>query len=82
MPSPDWIRWMYLPSASILMGENMKIGDTVLAKVNSGQWTCCQIIDIKGNTYVVSGYEELNRAKEAGRPPVGVGLPRQLVKEK
>jgi hypothetical protein len=60
----------------------MKAGDAVLAKVNGGQWTPCQVIDIIGQTVVVSGQQEREWAQSDGRAPVGVGLPRQLVKIK
>lgn len=60
----------------------MKIGDVVLAEVNGGKLVPCQVIDIKGDIVVVSGEEERRRAQADGRSPIGVGLHRDLVKEK
>lgn len=59
----------------------MKIGDTVLANVNDGQWCKAQVIVIKDDIVVVSGEEERRRAAQSGRRPIGVGLPQEMVKE-
>jgi urease beta subunit len=59
----------------------MKIGDRVVAQVNSGSWHPCQVIAIKGDIVVVSGDEEQRRARQSGRRPIGVGLHRHLVRK-
>jgi hypothetical protein len=59
----------------------MKIGDRVLAHVNNGSWTPCDVIDIKGDIVIVSGAEEQTRARQSGRRPIGVGLSAKLVKK-
>ena len=59
----------------------MKIGDTVLAFVNDGEWVEAQVIDIIGNIVVVSGDEERQRCALVNREPVGVGMRRQRLKE-
>jgi len=59
----------------------MKIGDRVLAHVNNGSWSPCQVIAITGDIVVVSGDEEQRRARQSGRRPIGVGLHRHMVRE-
>jgi len=59
----------------------MKIGDRVVAQVNSGSWSPCQVVAIKGDIVVVSGDEEQRRARQSGRRPIGVGLHRHMVRK-
>jgi hypothetical protein len=59
----------------------MDIDDTVLACVNGGIWTSCKLIDTKDSYLVVAGQEEIRRAAKAGRNPIGVSLPPDLVKK-
>lgn len=53
----------------------MKAGDMVFVRVNGGQLTEAQIIEIHGDIVRVSGRGEMQLAASSGRVPLGVGFP-------
>lgn len=60
----------------------MKIGDEVIVPLFGGTRSSGQVIAIKGDVVIVAGVEERRIASAAGRPPIGVGFRRNVVKQK
>jgi hypothetical protein len=60
----------------------MNIGDTVIVPLLGGEIGSGQLIAIKGDIAIVSGSEEIKRASDAGRSPIGVGFKINVVKPK
>lgn len=52
----------------------MKAGDVVFVKVNGGMRTEAQVIEIHGDIVRLAGKEEIESARAAGKPPLGVGF--------
>lgn len=59
----------------------MQIGQTVFVVVNGGQLKRGLVIDIKGDTIIVSGPDERQIAESKGRKPIGVGFSRASIEK-
>ena len=60
----------------------MRVGDNVLVPLFGGETGSGQLIAIKGDVVIVAGDEEMRRASDAGRSPIGVGFKINVVKLK
>jgi hypothetical protein len=53
----------------------MTVGETVLARVNGGQFVECEVVEIHGDMVRVSGLAEIALVRELGRSPLGIAFP-------
>lgn len=58
----------------------MKIGERVIVPVNGERGSIGQVIDIKGEYVVVAGEEEMRRAAQDNRSPIGLAFNRFRLK--
>lgn len=60
----------------------MKVGEIVEAYVNSGEWCEAQVIALFEDSAIVSGNSERELSAAAGRSPIGICLPLNIIRAK
>jgi ribosomal protein L24 len=60
----------------------MNVGDTVLVSLGSDSRASGQVIEINADSVRVAGFEEIQRASDQGRQPIGLTFSLEKVKEK
>lgn len=59
---------------NVHMEADMKAGETVVVRVNIGQWCEVQVVEIHGDSVRFAGPSELRIVRERGRDHLGVGF--------
>ena len=60
----------------------MRVGETVLALVNGGQFVEAKILSLHADGAILSGDSEQALSKARGASPIGIFLPFRLIRAK